>query len=261
MSVRALPAVILEQALQAVAAGAKVLAISGAQGSGKTTLARQLVSALAQQQISATMVSLDDYYLSRQQRLVLSAQVHPLLKTRGVPGTHQLQRLHNDLTAQWAGETLWLPSFDKAADDCGPNQPAWRGDVLIIEGWCLGLLPLNEPQLSVSPNQLESVHDSALHWRHFVNQQLALYSRQIWPLLGPVVLLQAPDWAAVCRWRAVAEQQQRQQGGGMTAAQLEIFMQHYQRWTTQLLAGQHWPMTLICYLDDTQQFYHFTAQS
>ncbi|MFT7192443.1 MAG: D-glycerate 3-kinase, partial [Rheinheimera aquimaris] len=69
-----------------------VVGISGAQGSGKSTLAAALVTQLQQQGIPAAAVSLDDYYLSKAQRLTLAEQVHPLLVQRGVPGTHDIGR-------------------------------------------------------------------------------------------------------------------------------------------------------------------------
>jgi D-glycerate 3-kinase len=61
-----------------------------AQGSGKTTLARALATAATAQGITTACLSLDDLYLTRAERLELSAKVHPLLATRGVPGTHDV---------------------------------------------------------------------------------------------------------------------------------------------------------------------------
>lgn len=261
-TIRPLPAVVLRQALQQVAAGDKVLAISGAQGCGKSTLARQLKVVLAQHQISAEVVSLDDYYLSQAERRRLSQQVHPLLQTRGVPGTHHIEQLAQDLTQQWAGAAITLPVFDKATDDALAKRPPWRGDVLLVEGWCLGLLPLTEAQLLAAPNALEAIQDAELRWRHWVNQQLAVRYQQVWPLLGSMILLQAPGWQQICRWRAAAEQELiNKQGRGMSDETLSAFMQHYQRWSAALLSGQHRPAALTCYLDDTQQFYHFASES
>lgn len=261
-TLRPLPAVVLRQVLKQVATGDKVLAISGAQGCGKSTLARQLVVALAQHQISAAVVSLDDYYLSQTERRCLSQQIHPMLQTRGVPGTHHIEQLAQDLTQQWAGAAITLPVFDKASDDVLAKRPAWRGDVLIVEGWCLGLLPLSESQLLAAPNALEARQDADLRWRYWVNQQLSARYQQVWPLLGSMILLQAPDWQQICRWRAAAEQELiTQQGRGMSDEALSVFMQHYQRWSAALLSGHHWPAALTCYLDDTQQFYHFASES
>lgn len=69
-----------------------IIGIHGAQGSGKSTLAECLVQLLiTQHHQTAIALSLDDFYLTHQQRLDLANSVHPLLATRGVPGTHDIE--------------------------------------------------------------------------------------------------------------------------------------------------------------------------
>jgi len=60
-----------------------VLGIAGAQGSGKSTIARALAA-----RFGCPVLSLDDLYLDGAARQRLAETVHPLLRTRGVPGTH-----------------------------------------------------------------------------------------------------------------------------------------------------------------------------
>ena len=68
-----------------------IVGINGCQGSGKSTLAHYLRTILdAGHHIGAEVLSIDDFYLSRQQRQHLANTVHPLLFTRGVPGTHDI---------------------------------------------------------------------------------------------------------------------------------------------------------------------------
>ena len=43
-------------------------------------------------------VSIDDYYFSKNKRLQLSKHIHPLLQTRGVPGTHDLDKLSKHIS-------------------------------------------------------------------------------------------------------------------------------------------------------------------
>jgi D-glycerate 3-kinase len=241
----------------AIAAGHKVVAISGAQGCGKTTLATLLAEALVAKGQRCAVVSLDDYYLGRTARQQLAREIHPLLKTRGVPGTHQIDRLLADLRAQHAGLPVTRPRFCKATDDCLADRPACQVDVLILEGWCIGLLPLTESQLLAQPNVLEQQADADAGWRYWVNQQLSGTYQQVWAHCDALYLLQAPDWLQVCRWRAQAEQQLwAASGSGMDPATLALFMQHYQRWTMQLLAGHHVALTAKYYLNETHQIYH-----
>lgn len=209
-----------------------VIGITGAQGTGKSTLASLLVTELLAQGIRCAAVSLDDYYLTRQARQQLAGTVHPLLAQRGVPGTHDIGRALSDARQVLAGAAVALPRFDKALDDVLPNRPAAQLDLLIVEGWCLGLAAEAESGLVSPVNQLEATEDSSGAWRRYVNQQLAASYQPYFDLLQPLIWLKAPDWDSVCRWRAKQEQQLWQQRGtGMTAEQLARFMLPFQRLT------------------------------
>ena len=63
----------------------------------------------------AAAVSLDDFYLTRARRHALARTVHPLLATRGVPGTHDLPLLLDVLLRVRSGRPVRLPVFDKLA--------------------------------------------------------------------------------------------------------------------------------------------------
>ncbi|EHR41187.1 kinase [Alishewanella jeotgali] len=209
-----------------------VIGITGAQGTGKSTLASLLVTELLAQGIGCAAVSLDDYYLTRQARQQLAGTVHPLLAQRGVPGTHDIGRALSDARQVLAGAAVALPRFDKALDDSLPDRPAAQLDLLIVEGWCLGLAAEAESGLVSPVNQLEATEDSSGAWRRYVNQQLAASYQPYFDLLQPLIWLKAPDWDSVCRWRAKQEQQLWQQRGtGMTTEQLARFMLPFQRLT------------------------------
>ena len=63
-------------------------------------------------------LSLDDYYLPKKERLILSKKIHPLLITRGVPGTHDLNKLIKDINSfQNKKYPIHKPIFDKLKDD------------------------------------------------------------------------------------------------------------------------------------------------
>ena len=67
-----------------------IIGLHGCQGSGKTTLADYLRTSLTKRGIPACSISLDDFYLTKQQRIQLAEDVHPMFRTRGVPGTHDI---------------------------------------------------------------------------------------------------------------------------------------------------------------------------
>jgi D-glycerate 3-kinase len=66
--------------------------------------------------------------------------------------------------------------------------------------------------------------------------------------------LQAPDWVSICRWRAKQEQQLFQlRGKGMTAAQLERFMQSFQRLTEHSFRVMPTSADIVIELDHQQR--------
>jgi D-glycerate 3-kinase len=174
------PVELVEQALDdalAVRATVPVLAISGLQGSGKSTLAAQVVDVARARGLRAATVSIDDFYLTRAQRQRLARQVHPLLLTRGPPGTHDLPLAQATLDAITSRQPVALPRFDKLADERLPTtQWPWVGeplDLLVFEGWFLGTPAQATEDLSAPLNALERDADSDGRWRHWCNQALA----------------------------------------------------------------------------------------
>ena len=222
--------------------GPMVVGINGSQGSGKSTLADFLcigLSALAG--LRSISMSLDDFYLTRAERESLGDSLHPLLATRGVPGTHDLALLEKTLAAlvEKSGNVT-VPRFNKASDD-RTDSDQWHHvgapvDVVIWEGWCLGVPPEPEARLAQPINKLESAEDSDCSWRRYVNSALEAYQ----PLFARVdywVMLAAPKFDCVWRWRCEQEAKLRatladaESTKVMTPEALERFVQFYQRLT------------------------------
>src|SRR5690606_32723154 len=131
-----------------------LVGLSGAPGSGKSTLVRALCAKLGppgERRIVA--LSLDDFYLTLAERRSLAEQVHPLFATRGVPGTHDLVLLEKTLSDLRSGAGALVPSFDKASDDRRARSD-WRtvrpGQLagIVREGWCLALPPQEDRDLA-----------------------------------------------------------------------------------------------------------------
>ena len=222
--------------------GLRVLGINGAQGSGKSTLAAFLVEYLRQQDgLRALAVSLDDFYLSRAARTHLATSVHPLLITRGVPGTHDVQRGIACLRALRQGEPCALPRFSKATDDAlGAEEDLHireQPDLVLFEGWCVGTPPQDEQALAAPINELERNEDADGRWRQQVNQQLAGAYAEWFAELDALVYLQVPGWTQVREWRGQQERETSAKHGAPSAlldpAARGRFLQHYQRLTEQ----------------------------
>jgi len=227
-----------------------VLGIAGAQGSGKSTLARLLGIILEQGfGFRVARLSLDDLYLTRQRREELARTAHPLLVTRGVPGTHDVQLgidVLQHLRMLGAGHSMRLPRFDKARDDRLPIDQ-WESvsgplDVILFEGWCLSARPQPEYALKIAVNSLEEFEDAELRWREFVNRHLQGDYAELFAQLDRLLFLTAPSWQCVLDWRGRQERELAEttpEGEGariMNGEQLKRFVQHYERLTRLMLA-------------------------
>ncbi|MCA1929161.1 kinase [Rheinheimera sp.] len=210
-----------------------IIAISGAQGSGKTSLAAALQLLWAEHHVQSDVISLDDYYLEPAQRAERAHLWHPLFAERGVPGTHDTELLSSQLAGFRQGKAQAWRRYDKALDRAGTCSEPSSARLLIVEGWCLGLTAQTEQTLRPAINALELLQDPDASWRHKVNQQLACEYQQIWQQFDRLIWLNAPDWQAVCRWRAWQEHPLQQRGLGKTPAELEHFMLYFQRLTEE----------------------------
>ena len=209
-----------------------VVAISGAQGSGKTTLARLLTDALVARGLRAMTCSLDDFYCSHAQRVELSRAVQPLLITRGVPGTHDVELCMAVIDGVRRAPTA-VPRFDKGLDDRveAVNWPVVGPvDVVVFEGWCLGARPQPDAALVEPINDLERLDDVDGRWRRYVNAQLAQRYRALFARFDRWIYLRVPDFAAVSRWRGEQEMDVPEERR-MDAARLARFVAHYERIT------------------------------
>jgi len=231
--------------IAAVAMGpAFVVGICGPQGSGKTTTARVVAALLEARGLKVATLSLDDLYLPRADRETLAREIHPLLRTRGAPGTHDVAlglAVLDGLAGE--GETA-LPRFDKATDDRAPVEvwPVVAGpvDIVLFEGWCVGARPEPAKTLAAPINALERERDPDGAWRAHVNAALAGPYRPLFARPDLLVLFTAPDFETVLAWRQEQEIKLRGrlaatgQGGAMTDDEVAVFVQHYERLTRHI---------------------------
>ena len=225
----------------ALAQEARTFGISGLQGTGKSTLAAQLVEAAGARGIRAVALSLDDFYLDRPERGRLAREVHPLLATRGPPGTHDLALAVATLDALRAGQPIRLPAFDKLGDRRLPPE-RWREargvELVVFEGWCLGTPAEPDAALAEPVNALERDEDADGVWRRHCIDALARDYPPLWRRIDRLLFLQPPDFEVVPAWRWQQERalQAAQPGrAGMTRAGVERFVQHYERVSRQAL--------------------------
>lgn len=223
----------------ALAQDSRLYAIAGLQGSGKSTLAAQVAALAAAGGRRVAVVSIDDFYLSRERRLALAREVHPLLATRGPPGTHDTALAIATLSALRRGDPCLLPVFDKLADDVRPSAE-WteaRGyDMAIVEGWFLKTPPQSEADLATPINALERDEDADRSWRRYCNEALRRDCPAIWEPIDRLLWLHGPGFDRVPEWRWQQEQALQRSGPGrsaMSRPQVERFVQHFERVSRQ----------------------------
>lgn len=221
-----------------------LVGLNGAQGSGKSTLSELVIEQLEQAHgLRAVLLSLDDFYLGKADREALGAAVHPLCRTRGVPGTHSMARLEATLEGLAQGDDISLPRFDKLADDRAPHAewPMWCGrpDAILLEGWCVGLRSDDVPDWTGPINALEAEFDPDGTWFAWSYGELARDYDPLWRRLDLLVSIEVPGWDTVIDSRLRQEQGLVAASGraGMDRAAVIRFVEHYERYTRALWAA------------------------
>ncbi|MEM8933794.1 MAG: hypothetical protein AAGE94_21570 [Acidobacteriota bacterium] len=249
-----------------------VVGVHGAQGSGKTTFCR--FATLLLERLHGWRVcgfSIDDLYLTRAERRDLAERVHPLLATRGVPGTHDID-LGRDLIRRLrqADDTreIAVPAFDKAIDDRLPIEawPRHRGtvDIVLFEGWCVGCRPQGDALLVEPINALETTEDPDGTWRRYVDRRLRTDYAELFAEIDQFVMLQVPSFDHVRRWRRLQEEKlaRRRPGaeGLMDADTLDRFLMTYERTTRHALDTLPAVADVVCRIDDAHRIVAIDAK-
>ena len=222
--------------------GKKIL-LSGSQGIGKTTFIQLLKSTFKTQfKKNIITISLDDFYLDKDQRIYLSNNVHPLLETRGVPGTHDiycLSRVIDDLNKEKF--PINLPIFDKLKDRRLKKikKIITKSDYVILEGWCLGCPPITKEYLFKNINNLEKLYEKKNIWRNYYNNQLKFNYKKLFNKFDSTIFFKSSSFKNVNKWRIKQEnflkKRSLNKSLGMSDNQIEIFIQHYEKITKWML--------------------------
>lgn len=237
-----------------------IVGINGSQGSGKSTLTSFIEAYLSSVHGKRVVsLSIDDFYFDQSQRNALAIKVHPLLKTRGVPGTHDVTLALNTFRSLDKGARTLLPRFNKATDNPFP-QEQWpvievKPDFIILEGWCVGAIPQSNSEIKKPINHLEEVEDPLAIWRSFVNTELAGEYQTLFEKIDYRIMLKAPSFDCVYQWRLeqehkLAAKALEERDGVMSDEEVANFVQHYQRITEHALQYLPEKCDTVFYLDE-----------
>lgn len=220
-----------------VASNKLIIAVSGPQGSGKTTVCKEAASALCDAyHIEAVAVSLDDFYRPHCELKEIAKRGNPLLKHRGLPGTHDTQLLYEFLKAFKAGApNLSFPIYDKslfhgAGDRSGFKELPDKTSVILLEGWMVGFQPVGDKKLqekglallneqwSVKP-ELKDLEEIETHLRNY---------QAIWGQFDAFVTLVPKELRYIYEWRLQQEHELiAKRGIGMTDPEVKGFVDQY----------------------------------
>ena len=224
-----------------------LVGLAGGQGTGKTTIS-SLISIILKKYFKKNVfrVSIDDFYKTRKDRSKLSKSIHPMLMTRGVPGTHDLKLMQTFFKniKQKNFKSIKVPKFDKSIDDRFPKKNWYnlnkKPDIIIFEGWCVGAKAEENKSLLKSINTMERNRDKKLIWRKYVNAQLKTNYKKLYSQLNSLVYLKAKDFSLLQKWRLKQENKLRLKSKKnsknkiMNKNEVLEFMQTYQRVTESM---------------------------
>ena len=223
----------------------KIIGLSGGQGTGKSTISQILKIILKEGfNLETVIFSIDDFYKTRKERKIMAKKISPLFLTRGVPGTHDAKMLFNCIKNLKKNrfKKMTVPKFDKSKDDRIPKSK-WlavkkKPNIVIFEGWCVGVTSQKEKDLVIPINKLEKQKDKKRIWRQTVNKELKNKYKKIFNLIDKLIFLKVPSFKYVYKWRLLQEKKLRTKSRGnktMSNEQVKNFIMYYERLTKNML--------------------------
>ena len=240
--------------------------LAGGQGTGKTTISSLIKIILIKYfKLKVFRISIDDFYKTRKERMNLSKRVHPMLLTRGVPGTHDINMMLSFFkkTKSKNFKKLKLPTFNKSIDDRF-NKKKWydlknQPDVIIFEGWCVGAKSEKKDTLKKTINFMEKTKDQKQIWRKYVNQQLKSKYKKLYSQLNCLIYLKAENFSQLQKWRLKQERKlwlnskRKSNIKIMSKGDVLSFMQTYQRITENMFRNMPKYASIILNLNSNHQ--------
>ena len=240
--------------------------LAGGQGTGKTTISSLIKIILIKYfKLKVFKISIDDFYKTRKDRIRLSKRIHPMLLTRGVPGTHDINMMLSFFKKIKSKKfkRLKLPTFNKAIDDRFSKKHWYdlknKPDVIIFEGWCVGAKSEKNNTLKKAINSMERAKDHKQIWRKFVNQQLKSKYKNLYSQLNCLVYLNAKNFRLLQKWRLKQERKlllkskKKLKLKIMNTQNVLDFMQTYQRITQNMFRSMPRYASIILNLNSYHQ--------
>jgi len=235
------------------------LGLSGGQGSGKTTIAgilKIILKIFFKREIQVS--SIDDFYKTSEERSHMSYKIHNLFKTRGVPGTHDINLLKNFFynLKKINLKKFKSPKFDKSTDD-RLKKKYWNNikkkpEIVILEGWCIGAKPQSNALIKKPINILEKHEDRNFAWRKYVNEKLRREYKNLFAKIDHFIFIKIPNFNMVFKWRLLQENKLRKKFKSskkiMNNKEIKRFIMFYQRITLQMIKDLSKSASVVMFL-------------
>lgn len=237
----------------------KKFIISGSQGVGKSTLSKLIKKVIERTSLQQVMLlSIDDYYLSKKNRYQLASQVHPLLLTRGVPGTHDIKKLKEHIKQFNKKQfPIITPTFNKLKDDITKKTTTYsKADILILEGWCCGAKPIAKNYLHRNLNNIEKRFDKNFKWRNYYNIKLKMEYQKIFNSFDKIIYLQPPSFQSVLKWRYAQEKNNAKKTktkNFMNKNATKSFISYYEKLTKWMIQNMPANADMLIKVDKNQK--------
>ena len=185
----------------------KIIGISALPGTGKTTLGRWLEAISLKLNFKIAVISIDDFYLPSDE-MKLAIKNNPWNVSRGFPGSHSVKLMHEKLLKWKINGDLNVPVFDKSLRNGLGDRSHWRldnPDLLILEGWFLGIEPLSINVNDQSVNSEELSSNEAIY-RLKIQNNLRQYL-DVWSLIDKTWHLKPLKFEYMNIWKSNQEKE------------------------------------------------------
>ena len=183
----------------------KIIGISALPGTGKTTLGKWLEAISLKLNFKIAVISIDDFYLPSHE-MKLAIKNNPWNVSRGFPGSHSVELMYQKLLNWKINGELKVPVFDKSLRNGLGDRSHWRldyPDLLILEGWFLGIEPFPIDISEQYKNSLD-VSDQESIYRLKIQKNLNEYL-DVWSLIDNIWHLKPIKFQYMNIWKSNQE--------------------------------------------------------
>ena len=187
----------------------KIIGISALPGTGKTTLGKWLEAISLKLNFKIAVISIDDFYLPSDE-MRIAIKNNPWNVSRGFPGSHSVKLMHEKLSNWKINGELNVPVFDKSLRNGLGDRSHWRfdrPDLLIIEGWFLGIKPFHG-DINVNYQNTDSIEFNSheLSYRYIIQKNLERYL-DVWSSIDNIWHLKPLEFEFMNMWKTNQEKE------------------------------------------------------